>query len=59
VNVSKLYHILGTNHSTHVLRVKFSSVISVQIFSLKNANPSINKIHVEKDYLPLPSKFEM
>jgi hypothetical protein len=39
--------------------VKFSSVVSIQIFSLKNANPSINKIHVENDYFPLPSKFEM
>jgi hypothetical protein len=39
--------------------VKFSSVISIQIFSLKNANPSINEIHVENDYFPLPSKFEM
>jgi hypothetical protein len=39
--------------------VKFSSVVSIQIFSLKNANPSINEIHVENDYFPLPSKFEM
>jgi hypothetical protein len=38
--------------------VKFSSVISIQIFSLKNANPSFNKIHVENDYFPLPSKFK-
>jgi hypothetical protein len=36
--------------------VKYSSVVSIQIFSLKNANPSINKIH---DYFPLPSKFKM
>jgi hypothetical protein len=39
--------------------VKFSSIVSIQIFSLKNANPSINEIHVENDYFPLPSKFEM
>jgi hypothetical protein len=39
--------------------VKFSSVVSIQIFSLKNANPSINEIHVENDYFPLPSKFEI
>jgi hypothetical protein len=39
--------------------VKFSSVISIQIFSLKNANPSINEIYVENNYFPLPSKFEM
>jgi hypothetical protein len=39
--------------------VKFSSIVSIQIFSLKNANPSINEIHVENNYFPLPSKFEM
>jgi hypothetical protein len=39
--------------------VKFSSVVSIQIFSLKNANPSINEKHVENDYFLLPSKFEM
>jgi hypothetical protein len=39
--------------------VKFLSVVSIQIFSLKNENPSINKIHVKNDYFPLPSKFEM
>jgi hypothetical protein len=39
--------------------VKFSSVVSIQIFSIKNANPSINEIHVENDYFPLSSKFEM
>jgi hypothetical protein len=26
---------------------------------VKNANPSINEIHVENDYSPLPSKFKM
>jgi hypothetical protein len=32
----------------------------MQNFSLKNVNPSINEIiHVENDYFPLPSKFEM
>jgi hypothetical protein len=39
--------------------VKFSSVVSIQIFSVKNVNPSFNEIHVENDYFPLPSKFEM
>jgi hypothetical protein len=39
--------------------VKFSSVVSIQIFSLKNANPSINEINVENDYFLLPSKFEI
>jgi hypothetical protein len=39
--------------------VKFSSVVSIQIFSLKNTNPSINEIHVENDYFPLPFKFKM
>jgi hypothetical protein len=37
----------------------FSSVISIQIFSVKNANPSFYEIHVENNYFPLPSKFEM
>jgi hypothetical protein len=49
---------LGNNHSTF-LRVKFSSVISIQNFSVKNANPSFYEIHVKNDYFPLPSKFEM
>jgi hypothetical protein len=39
--------------------VKFSRVVSIQIFSLKNANPSINEIHVENNYFPWPSKFKM
>jgi hypothetical protein len=39
--------------------VKFSSDISIQIFSIKNANPSFYEIHVENDYFPLPSKFEI
>jgi hypothetical protein len=39
--------------------VKFLSVVSIQVFSLKNANPSFYEIHVENDYFPLPSKFEM
>jgi hypothetical protein len=39
--------------------VKFSSIGSIQIFSVKNANPSINEIYVENDYFPLSSKFEM
>jgi hypothetical protein len=39
--------------------VKFSSVVSIQIFSLKNANCSFNEIHVENVYFPLPFKWEM
>jgi hypothetical protein len=39
--------------------VKFSSVVFIQIFSPKNANSFINEIHVENDYFPLPSMFEM
>jgi hypothetical protein len=39
--------------------MKFSSVVSIQNFGLKNANPSFNEIHVENDYFPLPSKFKM
>jgi hypothetical protein len=39
--------------------VKFSNIVSIQIFRLKNANPSIDEIYVENDYFPLPSKFEM
>jgi hypothetical protein len=39
--------------------VKFSSVVFIQIFSVKNANPSIYEIHVKNGYFPLPSKFEM
>ena len=31
----------------------------MQIFGLKNANPSFYEIHVENDYFPLPSKFKM
>jgi hypothetical protein len=37
----------------------FEVSFSFQIFSLKNANPSFYKIHMEDDYFPLPSKFEM
>jgi hypothetical protein len=39
--------------------VKFSSVVSIQIFSVKNANPSFYAKCAENDYFPLPSKFEM
>jgi hypothetical protein len=39
--------------------VKFSSIVSIQILNLKNENPSIDEIHVENDYFPLPSKFKM
>jgi hypothetical protein len=39
--------------------VKFSSVISIQIFSVKNANPSFYSKRVENAYFPLPSKFKM
>jgi hypothetical protein len=39
--------------------VKFSSIISIQIFSVKNTNPSFYEIHVENNYFPLLSKFKM
>ena len=39
--------------------MQFLSIISIQIFSVKNANHSFYEIHVENDYFPLPSKFEM
>jgi hypothetical protein len=39
--------------------VKFSSVVSIQIFSVKNTNPSFYAKCIENDYFPLPSKFEM
>ena len=39
--------------------MKFSSVISIQIFSIKIANPSFYIKCVENAYFPLPSKFEM
>jgi hypothetical protein len=39
--------------------MKFSSVISIQVFSIKNANPSFYSKCVEDTYFPLPSQFEM
>jgi hypothetical protein len=41
VNISKLNHMLDfqSNHSTFHVQ-NFWSVISIQIFSVKNANPS-------------------
>jgi hypothetical protein len=39
--------------------MKFSRVVYIQFFCFKNANPSFNKIHVENNYFPLPSKFKM
>jgi hypothetical protein len=39
--------------------VKFSSVVSIQIFSVKNVNPSFYAKYIENGYFLLPSKFEM
>jgi hypothetical protein len=39
--------------------VKFSSIVSIQIFSVKNANPSFYTKCIENDYFPLPSKFKI
>jgi hypothetical protein len=39
--------------------VTFSSVVSIQICIVKNANPSFYIIHVENDYFPLPFEFKM
>jgi hypothetical protein len=55
-NISKLHHML---ESTQVLRAKFFSVVSIQIFSIKNVNPSFYVKYVENGYFPLLSKFEM
>jgi hypothetical protein len=38
--------------------VKFSSVVSIQIFSIKNENPYFYAKCIENGYFPLPSKFE-
>jgi hypothetical protein len=43
----------------HVLHAKLFSVVSIQIFRVKNANPSFYAKHVENNYFPLPSKFKM
>jgi hypothetical protein len=39
--------------------MKFSSVVSIQIFSVKNANPSFYAKYIENKYFSLPSKFKM
>jgi hypothetical protein len=39
--------------------VKFSSVVSIRIFSVKNANPSFYAKRAENGYFPLPSNFGM
>jgi hypothetical protein len=52
-NISKLHHMFKSNHRTFYVQ------ISIQIFSVKNANPSLYAKHVENGYFPLPSKFEM
>jgi hypothetical protein len=58
LNISKLYHMLVSNHSMF-LRAKFFSIVSVQIFSIKNANPYFYVNYVENNYFPLLSMFEM
>jgi hypothetical protein len=37
----------------------FSSAVFIQIFSVKNTNPSFYAKNLIKGYFPLPSKFEM
>jgi hypothetical protein len=39
--------------------MKFSSVVSIQSFGIKNANPSFYKKYVENGYFPLLSKFQI
>jgi hypothetical protein len=39
--------------------MKFLSVVSIQIFNVKNTNPSFYEIYVKNNYFPLPFKFEM
>jgi hypothetical protein len=39
--------------------VKFLSVVYIQIFSLKNVNPSFYAKRAKNGYFLLPSKFEM
>jgi hypothetical protein len=51
VNIPKLYHILGSNHSTFYVW-SFQVSFPYKNFSHKNANPSINEIHVENNCLP-------
>jgi hypothetical protein len=85
VNISKLYHILGSNHSTFylwsfqvsfpykflVLKIRILLLIkymwkTITFHCLPSSRwlvsgwvHSINEIHVENDYFPLPSKFKM
>jgi hypothetical protein len=58
LNISKLHHMLESNHSTFYVQ-SFSSVVFVQTFSIKNANPSFYVKYVENGYFLLLSKFEM
>jgi hypothetical protein len=60
LNISELHHMLESNHSTfYIAREKFYSVVSVQIFSIKNSNPFFYGKYVENGYFPLLFKFEM
>jgi hypothetical protein len=43
----------------HVLLANFYSIVSIEIFCVKNANPSFYAKHVENSYFLLPSKFKM
>jgi hypothetical protein len=47
---------LGSNHSTFYI---VSSIVPIQIFCIKNVNPSFYAKHVENAYFPLPFKFEL
>jgi hypothetical protein len=38
---------------------KVSSIVSIHSISIKNVKPSFYGKHVENDYFPLLSKFEM
>jgi hypothetical protein len=58
VNTSKLYHMLGSNHSTFYVW-SFQMLFPYKFLVLKNANPSFYAKRVEIAYFPLPSKFEM
>jgi hypothetical protein len=58
LNISKLHHVFRRNHSTFYVQI-FFSVISVQIFSIKNVNPSFYIKYVENGYFLLLAKFEM
>jgi hypothetical protein len=42
-----------------VVCAKFSSVVSISTFSIKNANQFFYKKNIKNDYFPMLSKFEM